>query len=400
MKKTFDRTSPVINGFSVGQVFTLGLAIDEALVAKFAQFSGDTNPIHLQSGEAKAYGYARPIAHGAILVSLISRAIGMEVPGPGAVWISQFIEWPSPVFVGDDVELTVRIMSISTGANILCLETTAMNQKGTLVMTGKATVKVSEKIGSVPVENGKTAQVALVMGGSRGIGAAIARVLAAQGYSVALTYMESKVQAQAVVNDIRRVGGRADLFNVNLSNPVQAADLVKLIQKKWGSLDLVVHGASPSVQVKKVSELQYADVEPFFQMYIASSLALVEAALPVMVEKKYGRFIFIGTSALFNAPPAGLGAYVIAKEALWGLVKCLATELGPQGITTNLVSPSLTITDFTDYVSVRVKEIEARKSPMRRLATIEDTAHCVAFLASPAASFINGVNMPVIGGPV
>lgn len=94
-----------------------------------------------------------------------------------------------------------------------------------------------------------------------------------------------------------------------------------------------------------------------------------------------------------------MGAYVAAKEALWGLTKGMAAELGPSGITTNMVSPGVTVTDLTAFVPARAKEVAARTSPMRRLATSQDTAELVAFLASTAAGFINGSNLPVTGGP-
>ena len=129
-------------------------------------------------------------------------------------------------------------------------------------------------------------------------------------------------------------------------------------------------------------------------------MALVASASPGMAERKFGRFIFLGTAYTFGMPPGGLAPYVVAKGALWEFVKCAAAELGPAGITSNMVSPGMTVTDLTADVSARAKEVEARKSPMRRLATVEDTAGMVAFLASDAASYLNGVNLPLTGGPV
>lgn len=389
-----------IDRFAVGQVYTFRTVIDQDRIEQFAHFSGDENPIHLQAAEAKAYGYPRQVAHGAILVSLISRAIGMEIPGPGAVWMSQSIDWLNPVFVGDEVQLTVRVIEVSTGARQLTLETTATNQKGMTVMNGKATVKVSTKLDSPPRRDSTSPRIALITGGSRGIGAEIARTLASQGYRVAITYRESKAQAQALVQEIQKQGGHADLLSADLSDPTQASRLVEHVQEKWRGLDIVIHGASPIVKPIKISDLQYAEVEPFLKTYIGTGLALVRAATPQMITNKFGRFIFIGTSFLFGAPLNGIAPYVIAKEALWGLVKSLATELGPSGITSNLVSPGMTVTDFTADIPLRFKEIEARKSPMRRLATVEDTARLVAFLASPAANYINGANLPITGGPI
>jgi 3-oxoacyl-[acyl-carrier protein] reductase len=390
----------MLDRFVPGQLYTLRAQIDEAMVRRFADFSGDANPIHLEAAEAKAYGYSRQVAHGAILVAFISRAIGMEIPGPGAVWMRQSIEWLQPVYVGDEVAVTVRIRSVSAAASILTLETTATNQKGVLVMKGEATVKISKKMDSQNAPR-PDSPVALVTGGSRGIGAAIARELAAQGHRVAVCYHAAKTDAQALVQEIIGRGGQADAFAADVGIPKDVARLIEQVQAKWKRIDVVVHGASPTPpRGGKVQELSYSDIEPFLKTYIGGGVALAQGAVPEMTKNKFGRFIFLGTSALFGTPPAGMAAYLIAKEALWGLVKSMAVELGPAGITTNLISPGLTITDMTAEVPARVKEIEAGRSPMRRLASAEDTAALAAFLASPAAGYLNGAHLPLTGGPV
>ena len=167
-----------------------------------------------------------------------------------------------------------------------------------------------------------------------------------------------------------------------------------------GPLDVIVHGASPMVRPTNVEELGYALIELYLKTYLGGALALVSDASPGMRERRFGRFIFLGTSYMFGIPPEGVGAYLPAKYALYGLVRCMATELGPAGITTNMVSPSITVTDFTADIPARVKEVEARKSPMRRLATVRDTAELAGFLASDAAGYMNGENLPVTGGPI
>jgi 3-oxoacyl-[acyl-carrier protein] reductase len=119
-----------------------------------------------------------------------------------------------------------------------------------------------------------------------------------------------------------------------------------------------------------------------------------------MQERRFGRLIFLGTTYLFGAPPVKLAAYVAAKQGLWGLVRCLALELGPQQITANMLSPGMTVTDLTSDIPVRMKEAEARRVPLRRLALPQDVAGAVAFLASDAGGYISGVNLPLTGGPV
>lgn len=386
--------------FSTGQTYRTILEVDASIIERFAELSGDRNPIHLDAEVAKAYGYPRQMAHGAVLVALLSRMIGMEIPGPGAVWMSQSVEWVSPVFIGDKVELVVTVENASMGAGILILDVVAMNQKGNTVMKGKAKVKIAERLAEKnPVTSG-TGRVALVTGGSRGIGAAIACRLGATGMSVAVNYRGSQRDADDVVGKIRSLSGSAQAFAADLADAKATSNMVQEIVSSLGQLDVVVHGASPGLHPAKVGELRYSDVEPYLRVYLDGAFSLVAGALPGMVERKFGRFIFLGTSSLFGMPPVGLAAYVAAKHSLWGLVKSMAMELGPSGITTNMVSPGMTVTDLTADFPARVKEVEAQKSPMRRLATAQDTAELVAFLVGEAAGYINGANLPVTGGPL
>jgi NAD(P)-dependent dehydrogenase (short-subunit alcohol dehydrogenase family) len=117
-----------------------------------------------------------------------------------------------------------------------------------------------------------------------------------------------------------------------------------------------------------------------------------------MKETGFGRFVFFGSSGITGEPPKGMASYLVAKEALWGYTKAISMEIAQFGITTNLVSPSLTITDLTRDVPLRIKELEALRSPTRRLAKVEDSAELVSFLCSTEAGFINGLNIPVAGG--
>ena len=385
--------------FSVGQSYWAKLKVDASTIEGFANLSGDRNPIHTDPEEAKAYGYPRQVAHGALLVALLSKMIGAQIPGPGGVWMSQSVEWVAPVFLGDEVELVVTVEKVSTAAGVISLDTTATNQKGKIVMKGNAQVKVTERLTRPNPVAGETGRVALVTGGSRGIGAAIAHRLGTGGVAVAVNYLESQDAAEHVVQEIQCAGGSAQAFGADLGDPVATSDMIQAVIHSFGRLDVVVHGASPGIFPADVAQLSYGDVEPHLKTSLAGALTLVAGASPGMAEREFGRFIFLGTSAMLGMPPVGWAAYVAAKEALWGLIKCMATELGPAGITSNMVSPSLTVTDLTADIPARAKEVEARRSPMRRLATSQDTAELVAFLAGDTAGYINGANLPVKGGP-
>lgn len=385
--------------FSVGRTFRARFRVDASTVDRFAELSGDRNPIHVDSREAEAYGYPHRIAHGAILIAFLSRMIGTEVPGPGAVWMSQSVEWAAPVFVDDEIELAVTVKHVSLAAGIVSLDAVATNEKGQVVMKGNAMVKLGDRVAGSNPDGGRAQRVALVTGGSRGIGNAIARRLAAGSLAVIVNYRESRETAKQVVEEIQAAGGSALAIAADLGDATATSEMVRDILQSFGRLDVIVHGASPRIHPVKVGELRYSDIEAFVKVYVGGALALVSSALPGMIERKFGRFIFLGTSFLFGVPPVGLSAYVSAKHALWGLVRCVATELGPAGITANMISPAMTVTDLTAHVPARVKEVEAYRNPRRRLATPSDTAELVAFLASDVAGYVNGANLPVTGGP-
>lgn len=389
----------MIDGFSVGQNYSETFRVDESTVQSFAELSGDRNPIHVDPQEARAYGFPRQVAHGALTVAFLSKMVGMKIPGPGAIWMKQSVEWVKPVFVGDEIELDVVVEKVSRSTGVLALRVRAKNQRGETVMDGTARVKAAERLSGQRTSKNGARRVALVTGGSRGLGAAIARRLSMADTEVAINYLSSDDKANQLVEEIRSEGGSAQPFQADVSNPDAVSDMVNRIIGAYGRLDVIVHGASPPVEPTNVCELRYEQIEPYLRTYVGGALALVEHVVPGMRERKFGRFVFIGTGYLFRMPtPVSLAPYLVAKQALLGLAGSMATELGPDGITTNMVSPGVTVTDFTSDVSPFNKEVEARKSPMRRLATVEDTADAVGFLASEAGGYVNGVNLPVTGG--
>lgn len=387
--------------FKPGMTFSEEVVLSPELVEAFAVFSGDRNPLHLIPEAALAYGYARPVAHGAIQSAIVSKLIGMKVPGPGAVWMSQSMEWMRPAFVGETLTIEATIETISAGAEVLTLTLGATNSKGEKVMQGAAKVKVAAEIAaSQRGEENQEPRVALVTGASRGIGAAIAKSLAELGYTIALAYKSDHQQVSAVKKEIEATGVSASIHQVDLMQPGSGQALIASLEKSLGRVDVIVHAATQSLPSSSAIECPLSDLQSCMRIHVEAALELAQAASAGMISRRFGRIILIGTSYLFGTPPPKLGAYVMAKQALHGLMRCLATELGPQAITVNMISPGMTITDLTENVPQRLKEVEARKVPLRRLAVPNDTAQLVAFLASDKSSYLTGQNIPLTGGPV
>lgn len=370
--------------------------IDKARVAAFAGFSGDDNPIHVDPKIARLYGHARPIAHGAILVSVLSRVIGTQLPGYGAIWMSQDIDWQYPVYVGDTVTMVVTVSNFSKAASLLSLDVNATNQDGVCVMKGASAVRISKPMSDPGNRQMETGKDILVTGGSRGIGSVVAERLAEAGYSPHILYRRDEAMATELVERIQSRGNTAAMIRQDLAAP--AAELRSTLERHGVEFSGVVHCASAPVRSEEVDEISADEFQLHQQVSCHAAVTLVSTLAPFMKNRGFGRFVFMGTSALNQSPPKGWSAYLAAKHALWGLTRNVATELGPFGITANMISPSLIVTDLTSGIPLRAKEVEARKNPIRRLAEPEDVANTVKYLLDPAASFVNGQNLMLNGG--
>ena len=387
--------------FQQGQVFCDGFTADMELVEAFADFSQDFNPVHVDAKAARDYGYSKPFAHGAILSAVLSRIIGMKVPGPGAVWMNQNMEWLKPVYLGDEIVVEVTISKYSRGAGIFELDIVTRNQKEEIVMKGNAKVKQGQKLsGNDSKKKSDKRRVALVTGGSRGIGASIAKTLGKSGFDVAVVYNRSESEASELIQEIeadKQVSAAA--FQADLMDAATVSAMLNDVSEQLGDPDIVIHAATPPLEYKSIGELKRGDFQKYLDMYLMTAHDLVRHTSQAMSENGFGRYIFLGTSALFQ-PAKKMAAYTTAKYALLGYVRSLAYEMGPGGITANMVSPSMAVTDLTEDIPARLKEMEAAKSALRRLVTPEEIADTIAFLASDAGAYLNGVNMPLTGGPV
>ncbi|WP_395747325.1 SDR family oxidoreductase [Prosthecobacter sp.] len=388
--------------FKTGMVFCEEVHLTPQLVEAFAVFSGDHNPLHLKEDTALTYGFPHPVAHGAIQTAVVSKLIGMKVPGPGAVWMSQSMEWLKPAYVGETLLVEAEIESVSAGAETLGLLLRATNEKGERVMNGAARVKRAARVGggSDADSAAHVPRVALVTGGSRGIGASIARALGAAGFQVAVACHRGMKEAELLAEQIRAESGSATTHATDLSVEGSGAALASEVLRRHGRLDVLVHAATPPLPTTGLVETPLEELRACTRVHVEAALELVQAAAPGMMQRRHGRIIFLGSSHLFGTPQGKHGAYVAAKSMLAGMMRVLAAELGPHQITANMISPGLTITDLTANVPLRMKEVEARRVPLRRLAVPEDVARLAVFLAGDGGAYVSGQNLPLTGGPV
>ncbi|MER9215652.1 3-oxoacyl-ACP reductase FabG [Mesorhizobium sp. M0663] len=239
--------------------------------------------------------------------------------------------------------------------------------------------------------NGKAA---LVTGGSRGIGAAIARRLAADGAGVAITYVNGEEGARAVVREIEAAGGRTFAIKADNRDAGAIEAAVDEAAKAFGRLDILVNSAG-IWRAAPIDVLSLADFDETMEVNLRAPFVAAKAAAAHMGEG--GRIISIGSNLAERATDTGLSAYSASKAALVGLTKAFARDLGPRGITANVVHPGSTDTDMNPAAGPHA-EHQRQKMAMPRFGTADEIAGMVAWLAGPEGRFVTGTALTIDGG--
>lgn len=237
-------------------------------------------------------------------------------------------------------------------------------------------------------------RVALVSGASRGLGAVVARRLAAAGWTVAVNYRSGAENADRVVDDIRRAGGAAAAYAADATDEAAVAGLVGRVGAELGPVLAVVANATGPQPVVGLEDLTWQNYLDQFRFFVKSPTLLTQAALPAMKEHRFGRVILIGSDMVDRAKP-GWSAYAAAKAAEAELVKIWARELGPHGITVNLVAPGWIPVERHAGADTSAYRAEV---PIGRMGTPDDIAGLVGYLASDAAGFVTAQRISVNGG--
>jgi 3-oxoacyl-[acyl-carrier protein] reductase len=240
-------------------------------------------------------------------------------------------------------------------------------------------------------------RVALVTGSSRGLGAAIARRLAADGMAVAVNGRPGDTEAQEVARSIRADGGTAGAFAGDVTDERQVAELAAAIRDSLGPVDVFVLNATGPQPDAAVTEVTWADHLAQLSFFVHSPVLLGQAVLPGMQARRFGRIVHID-SEVASRPPPGRSAYAAAKSAQVGLARSWARELAPFGITVNTVAPGFVPVERHADVPAETRNAYLASVPAGRMGTPADIAHAVSFLASDGAGFVTGQRILVDGG--
>ena len=242
-------------------------------------------------------------------------------------------------------------------------------------------------------------RIALVTGASRGIGAATAKLLAANGAAVAVNFLNSEAAAREVVDAILNAGGKAIAVRADARDAVQVKGMVEHVTRKLGPIDTLVVNASISFPVKPFVEYRWDEFAAKLEGEPQAAFHACQAVVPSMVARRSGTIVAISSTLSRRSGP-GFSAHSSAKSGLDGLMRSLALELGPAGVRVNVVAPGLTDTDATAHQPAEMKQAMARMTPMQRNGRPEDIAGAVLMVATGYAGFVTGIYVPVCGGSV
>ena len=238
--------------------------------------------------------------------------------------------------------------------------------------------------------------VALVTGGSRGIGRAICLELARLGAAVAVNYAGNEQAALETVEACRALGVEAEAFQADVADSAACEELVKAVKDRFGKLDILVNNAGIT-RDGLLMTAKAEDLDRVLDTNLKGAYFCMKAASKVMMRQRYGRIISMSSVVGLRGNP-GQTNYAASKAGIIGLTKAAAKELASRGITVNAVAPGFIDTDMTAAMPEAAKTATLATIPMGRLGAPEDVARAVAFLASDEAAYITGQVLAVDGG--
>ena len=241
-----------------------------------------------------------------------------------------------------------------------------------------------------------TGKVALVTGGSRGIGRAASVALAKRGAHVVINYVSNEAAARAVAEQIQADGGKAELTQFDVGNSEAAEKSIAEVAKRLGRLDVLVCSAGVSID-GLLLRLKDEDFDRIFSINVKGAVACARAATKVMMRARTGRVIFL-SSVVGEMGNAGQTAYSASKAALLGVTKSMARELASRSITVNAITPGFIDTDMTGALTDAQKTAINSAIPLGRTGKPEEIAAAVVYLASDEAAYVTGQGLRVNGG--
>lgn len=382
-----------VYGWRVGEHRIIEHQFTESEVNSFAELTGDYNPLHLDQNYASTTSAGDKVVHGMLVASFVSTLIGMEIPGPGALWNDFQVSWRKMVRIGDVLKFKATITSVNVSLDLIMIDIKgvgALNNE--LYLDGSAKVMIMDK--KKMVKSSILSESKILVTGATGIlGSAVCRRFAEEGAKLVL-WGRDVSKLEKLRNELH--DAVIDMVCCDLSDENSVHNQGKKLFYD-NNVDGIVHTAASSLFLTgSVDSTNLIELKKHLDIGVIALQQLATSFMQNRREKKRGFITAVLTEAIYDVPPVKMSAYVAAKMASWGLIKSYANELGPLGVRCNAVSPGLMETPYSKNISIRTKKIEEAKNPMRRICTPDDVAMTILFLS--VSGFINGVNLPVTGG--
>ena len=386
----------------IGEKETLIHTITKDDIERFVELTGDDNKLHIDEKFASTTQFKKPVVHGMLGASFISTIIGTKLPGDGALWFSQTLEFLLPVRVGDQLSVIAEVIGKNDKEKIIELKTDIFNQNRQLVTKGISKVKiVYQEVPAITLaDNDELRQrVALIIGGTGGIGSAACIQLAKDGFDIIIHYHNNRNEANLLKKEVEKYKQKAISIKADISNPNDIKELISKSNRFANNIDVLVNCAASTIPNIKILDLVWEDFAMQLELNIKATFCIIKEVIPSMIKNKNGKIINIGSFAV-DKPNNEWAHYITAKSALVGLTKSLACELAPKGIKVNIITPSLIDTNLTANVPNKIKLLTAAQTPLRRLADTKDVAGVISFLSSNKSNFITGENIRLNGGQI
>lgn len=370
-------------------------------IEKFVDLTGDDNRLHVDKDYAAKTSFKKPVVHGMIGASFISTIIGTKLPGDGALWFSQTLEFLVPVRVGDNITVYAEVIKKNDREKIIELNIKIYNQNRQVVTRGISKVKIVEQelTDNEVVNETPEPKKALILGATGGVGYSTCIQLAKEGFDLILHYNNNEEKAISLMSKVKAHNRKAFICKADINDNQQVEQLVDFSIRKFGNVDVFINCAAAPIPPIKIMDLLWSDFINQIELNLRVNLQVINRILPQMIANKYGKIVTVG-SIYTDKPNLNLIHYTTAKAALEGFTKSLALEVAPKGINVNMVSPSVISTELTADIPEKVKLMTIAQTPLRRLARAEDVAGAISFLVGEQSSFLVGENIRLNGGQV
>lgn len=239
-------------------------------------------------------------------------------------------------------------------------------------------------------------KVAVVTGGSRGIGKAVVLTLGKEGVKVLINYRGNESAALETLNELKKIGGEGEIFKADVSVEEEVERMFNFVLEKWGKLDILVNNAGITKD-NLLIRMKNEEWDQVINTNLKGVFLCTRAAIKIMIKQRSGKIVNI-SSIIGLRGNIGQANYAAAKAGIIGFTKSVAREVASRGITVNAIAPGFITTDMTEVLSEEMKKKVLEDIPLGRFGTPEDVANAVRFLVSDEAAYITGVVLNVDGG--